>query len=116
MKKIAWVLALTVALAWTAPALAREQDPKIEVGPPRTAQELGVTLGAAAINIVYFPLRLALTLVTAELGGVAGWMTGGETQSAHAVWNSTDGEAYVTPAMLEGRQQLHFGAPPTGWH
>jgi len=116
MKKIAWVLAVAAAVACTTPVLAREQDPKIEVGPPRPAQELGVTIGAAAINTVYFPLRLALTLVTAELGGLAGWMTGGEVQSAHAVWNATDGEAYVTPAMLEGRQQLHFGTPQTGWH
>jgi hypothetical protein len=29
--------------------------------------------------------------------------------AAHAVWRSTDGETYITPEVLEGRERLRGG-------
>jgi hypothetical protein len=68
-----------------------------------------LSLAAAAINLVYFPARLLVTVATAGVGGFAGWMSGGDCASAHAVWNATEGQAFITPRILEGRERLQFG-------
>lgn len=69
----------------------------------------GASLLAALSNLVYFPLRFTITLVTAELGGFTGWMTGGDEAAADAVWQSTDGQAFIPPAAIEDREPLRFG-------
>jgi len=109
MRKVHCAIALSIALGWSASVVALPQDPKLEIGPARPAQEVGVSLAAAAINIVYFPARFVVTAVTGGIGGLAAWMTGGDKQSAQAIWNSTEGPAFVTPQILEGRESLHFG-------
>ncbi len=76
------------------------------------APDAGASLLAAVCNLAYFPVRFAITLVTAELGGFTGWMTGGNEAAAHAVWQSTEGPAYMQPEVLEGRERLRFGR----WH
>jgi hypothetical protein len=116
MKKpcCALVLALVLAAAW--PVAAGAQGMAEDEDLSQTTQEpLGYvpgawsSLAAAASNIVYFPVRLAITLVTAEAGGLTGWLTGGDRAAARAVWHSTDGQAYITPEVIEGRERLRFG-------
>lgn len=109
MKHAACVIAFVAAVASAIPAWAVEQSPKLEEGHLHPAQAVGVSLLAAAANLIYFPARLALTIATAEAGGIAGWMTGGDQRSAGALWDATEGQAFLTPAILEGRERLRFG-------
>jgi len=109
-------LALLLTVAMATPAWSADEVPPGEMAPPQaTAMEQGPTpdagasLAAALCNVVYFPLRFTVTVVTAEVGGFTGWMTGGDTAAAQAVWQSTDGQAYITPEMIEGREPLYFG-------
>ena len=108
MKKAACVIAF-VAVVSALPAGAAEQAPRVEELMPHPAQALGISLLAATANLVYFPVRLAVTVVTAELGGLTGWLTGGDQPSARAVWNATEGQAFITAGMIEGRETLRFG-------
>ena len=105
IRTVIFVAALAAALpAWGAP-----QQVRLEDAVPHPAQAAGIGLGAALINVVYFPVRFCVTVGTAEIGGVTGWLTGGDWSSASPVWNATDGQAYITPAILEGRERLRFG-------
>ena len=113
MKNAACVLGLAVALVWAGPVWAMgprynraEEMPDVS---ERPGQEVGMTFLALATNLVYAPVRFALTVVTAEVGGVLGFVNGGDPESAQALWNVTDGPGVVRPAMLEGRQPFRFG-------
>jgi len=109
MKHLACSLALLVATA--SPAWSAEQSFTVEphISP---AQDAGLSLLAATANLVYFPARLVVTVITAEVGGFTGWMTGGDTEAANSVWAVTDGQAFLTPRILEGRERLCFGRLP----
>ena len=116
MKRLARVLSVLVVVVLAAPAWSAEPGMADDVAPvPVTAVSpayqpyAGPSLLAALSNIVYFPLRFVVTLVTAEAGGITGWVTGGDTAAANAVWQSTDGQAFIRPEVLEGRERLHFG-------
>ena len=106
------VVALALVVAFGSPALAAEQNPQIGRTPQQPARDLGISLASAASNVGYFPVRLAVTLVTGVVGGLSGWLNGGDQPAANAVWNSTDGQAYVSPAMLTGRETFRFGSQP----
>ncbi len=111
MKNVVRAIGFAVALAGALPAWGVPQGAQLEEVSPGEAA--GFSLLAAVTNVVYFPVRLGLTAVTAELGGLTGWMVGGDQQAAQAVWNVTDGQAYITPAILEGREALRFGPWPS---
>jgi hypothetical protein len=64
---------------------------------------------AAVGNVVFVPVRLVVTAVTAELGGLTGWLTAGNTTAAHDIWKLTDGQGYLQPDMLYGEEPLEFG-------
>lgn len=65
-------------------------------------------LGAAALNVLYMPLRLAVTVLFAELGGVTGLLTGADEQAAKDVWGLVGGRNFLTPAFLEGKEPMHL--------
>jgi len=117
MKKPCCVLVLGVVLAAASPvaAVAQVLAGEEDVSQMTTQEPEGYVPGAwssaaaAASNIVYFPLRLAITIVTAEVGGLTGWLTGGDEAAARAVWRGTQGQAYITPEVIEGRERLRFG-------
>lgn len=69
----------------------------------------GAALGAAAINVVYIPVRLALSTVWAGVSCITGYLTGGDEYAAEDVWNLTRGPGYITPGMLTGREHFRFG-------
>lgn len=104
MKRVA-TAALSVLLTCSATAWAASQAPVIEA-PYVQAKDVGYSLGAAAVNIVYFPVRLAVTTLTAVTGGLTGFMIGGDLEAATAIWDSTDGQAYITPDILDGSEPL----------
>jgi hypothetical protein len=110
MKHIGCALIVAVALASAIPASAAPQGMRVEEVTQHPAEVAGISVAAALVNIVYSPVRFAVTLVTAEVGGLTAWLNGGDRSTAHAVWNLTDGQAFVTPAMLQGRERWRFGS------
>lgn len=108
-----FTILVAVAIVWTtltpSPAQAAEQNPQLEVGPPRPAQQLSITLAATLLNSVYVPLRFALTATAAVAGGCVGLLNGGEPAAAAAVWDNADGEAFITPSMIEQRRWPRLG-------
>jgi hypothetical protein len=109
MKHAASTVVFVAALASALPAWGAPQGARLEEVTPHPAQAAGIGLGAALVNVVYFPVRLAVTVATAEVGGLTGFFTGGDSASAGSVWSSTNGQAFITPAILEGRERLRFG-------
>ncbi len=69
----------------------------------------GAAIGAAFCNIVFAPLRFAVTVVNAELGGFTGLMTAGNVDAANDVWGLADGQNMLSPAIMQGKEQLRFG-------
>jgi hypothetical protein len=112
MKNAACVLALAISVACTGPVCAMGPAYRTAQGADvgeRPEPEVGMAFLAMATNLVYVPVRLAVTVVTAEVGGILGFVNGGDVQSAHALWNVTDGPGVVRPGMLDGREPFRFG-------
>jgi hypothetical protein len=70
-----------------------------------------LSLGSMLINAVFFPVKMAVGIVGAEVGGLAGAANGGDEEAARGIWNvTTDGSYFVTPADLDGRGQFTLGS------
>jgi len=71
----------------------------------------GASALAATANIVFMPVRVAVAAVGAELGGLTGWLTGGNQYAAEDIWHLPpfDGSMYLQPDMMYGQQSLDFG-------
>lgn len=74
----------------------------------------GPALGAAFANVVYMPVRLGLSILWAEVGGVTGLMTAGNRHAAEDVWEMFDGSAILTPGMMQGTETFRFGTMEFG--
>jgi hypothetical protein len=108
MRRLAWIPALALTSALAAPVMAAPQAPMVEVT-SRPGPDVGFSFAAAGANIVYFPVRLTLTALTGGVGGLAAWLNGGDHFTADSIWQSTDGQAYITPDILDGSERLRFG-------
>jgi hypothetical protein len=108
MRRIARTAAVgaLVALLSTTSLAQVPDEPPFEPPPPISPR---LALTAALINVVYLPLRVALTGVTAVVGGLTGFMTGGNQEASDAVFGLTNGPQVITPAMLDGRERWHLG-------
>ena len=69
----------------------------------------GASLMAAVGNVVFVPVRFALTAFNAGLGGLTGQLTFGEKQAANDVFGLTSGQGYLQPEMLTGQETLSVG-------
>lgn len=69
----------------------------------------GASLAAAFANIVFFPVRLGITIIGAELGGFTGLMTAGDEEAAEDVWHLFRGQNVLTPEIMQGDEALRFG-------
>lgn len=86
-------------------------DRPIAPAPWNRAVSANLSLGSMLINAVFFPVKLAVGLVGAEVGGLAGAMNGGDQEAARGIWNvTTDGSYFVTPAALDGRSEFTLGS------
>ena len=110
MKHAMCVLIVVAAVINAIPAWGAPQAVRVEEVTPHPAQAAGMSLLAAVVNLVYFPPRLVVTIATAGVGGLTGWLTGGDKPAARSVWNATDGQPFITPAILERRERLRFGS------
>jgi hypothetical protein len=95
------VVAVLVALVGARSAAAEELT---EAHTPAPA----AAIGAAVLNVVFVPLRLAVTLLFAELGGITGLLNGGDEQAAKDVWGMVGGRNYLTPAFIQGKEPMHL--------
>jgi hypothetical protein len=68
----------------------------------------GAALAAAALNVVFMPMRLAVTVLFAELGGLTGFLNGGDEQAANDVWNLVGGGNFITPGFIQGKEPMHL--------
>lgn len=96
-------------MAFTPPLRAAEQNPQLEVGSARPAHELGAAVAATVANSVYVPVRFAMTVGAAVFGGCVALINGGDAEAAAAIWENADGEAFITPSMIEQRRWPRFG-------
>jgi len=86
-------------------------DRPIAPEPWNRAVSLNLSLGSMLINTLFFPVKLAVGIVGAEVGGLAGAMNGGDEEAARGIWNvTTDGSYFVTPAALDGRSEFTLGS------
>lgn len=108
MRKLATCLAVITLFGCSA-VWAAEQNPQLEVREYRPSHEVSNAIAAGMFNVVYVPVRFAVTSVMAGLGGTLGWLNGGDCRSAKAIWENTDGQAYITPRMLERHERVRFG-------
>lgn len=81
-----------------------------EAAPIQRSHNPGLAAAVTLINVVYVPVRLALTAVGAVLGGFTGFITLGDKAAAEAIWGLTDSSMVITPEMLEGTERFHFSA------
>lgn len=83
----------------------------IAPAPWNRAVSADLSLGSMLINAVFFPVKMAIGIVGAEVGGLAGAANGGDEEAARGIWNvTTDGSYFVTPADLDGRGQFTLGS------
>jgi len=71
----------------------------------------GWSLGAAAINVVYIPVRLAVSTVVGVLGGVTGFFLAGDREGAEDVWGLVNGQTIITQDILQGREEFRISDP-----
>jgi hypothetical protein len=108
---LAGLLHVAVTAGHTPSALAQTMPPQrrpvIESADrPRAS---GVAVGAAALNLLYVPIRLAYTGVGVALSSVTGLLTAGNQNAADDVWAWFEGQAFLTPAILRGEEALRVG-------
>jgi len=66
-------------------------------------------IGAAFLNLVFIPIRLGITVIGAELGGITGMLTIGNEEAASDVWRTVKGQNALTPDIMKGRESLRIG-------
>ncbi len=71
----------------------------------------GYSLAAALSNVLYVPIRLAFTVVGAELGALTGFLTAGNIEAAGDVASVFDGTQFLQPEHVEGTEQQHYDTP-----
>ena len=68
-------------------------------------EEFGMALGATLLSVLYTPVRLVYGIVGAELGGVQGFLTGGNKRVADGAWRVTvEGDYYVRSSHFDGSE------------
>jgi hypothetical protein len=82
----------------------------IQAAPPvKHERRPGAAIGAASANILFVPVRFAVTVVGAGLGGMTGFFTGGNIDAAQDVWGVFEGQNYLSPEVMTGQEHLRFG-------
>ncbi len=94
---------LVVCLVATEVSLAAEQ----ELSSP--TNEAGLGIGSALLTVVYFPVKLAYAILGGIVGTFTYGLTGGDLDTAKAVWEpSFYGTYVITPDHLKGNEPVRF--------
>jgi len=98
------VVVAAMLLLISVPAVAQEQEAyQLEREPTP-----GLALAAAFGNVVFFPVRLGITIVGGVLGGFTGFMTMGNEEAAQDVWSLFEGQNVLTPEIVGGKESLRL--------
>jgi hypothetical protein len=93
-------LTLAAALAAAPGAQAATSTPGLEVGNAITA---------TFANLAYTPAKLVVATVGLVGGGIAGFLSGGDTRTAYSLWvPMTGGSYFLRPSHLDGSEEFHF--------
>ena len=72
--------------------------------------EWGMGVASTVLSIFYTPVRLVVGVVGAGLGGVEGWVTGGDLRTARSMWRPTvEGDYFIRPDHLDRTERYEFG-------
>jgi hypothetical protein len=72
--------------------------------------EWGMGVASTVFSVFYTPVRLTVGVVGAALGGVEGWLTGGDLRTARSMWRPTvEGDYFIRPDHLDGTERYEFG-------
>jgi hypothetical protein len=70
------------------------------------------------MSVVYFPVKFGMGVAGAFLGGVSGFLTGGNDRSAEGIWHPmTGGSYFITPQKMDKEEPflpLDYGPEPAG--
>src|SRR5262245_65977546 len=68
-------------------------------------------------NLLYVPAKLVYAGVGGLTGGLALGLTGGDVNTAQAIWEpSLGGDYFLTPSMVQGEESISFaGTPAAGF-
>lgn len=92
------LMAIGAGSAWAEQGVPRNREPE-----PQAA------IAAAVANVVFIPIRMGISVIGGELGGLVGFLTAGNRDAAHDVWDLFQGQSIITPDMAAGRESLEFG-------
>jgi hypothetical protein len=71
--------------------------------------EWGMGVASAVLSIFYTPVRLTVGIAGAALGGVEGFLTGGNVRTARSMWGPTvEGDYFIRPDHLDGTEHFEF--------
>ncbi|WP_447963737.1 hypothetical protein [Nitrospira sp. Ecomares 2.1] len=94
---------LVLCLGATGVSLAAEH----ELSSP--TNEAGLGIGSALLTVVYFPVKLAYAILGGVVGTFTYGLTGGDLDTAKAVWEpSFYGTYVITPDHLKGNEPVRF--------
>lgn len=103
-----WLTLLLIGwLLWIPPIQAQYEEP--------TDPGYDLATGAACFLItpVYGAFKLAFAGLGALTGGLTWIFTGGDTETAQRIWNTSMGGTYIiTPDHLAGRKPIRFAGDP----
>lgn len=102
--KVRWIASVLVGALLLAGAASAQLQPVVE----REPRPGSATLAAVA-NVLFVPIRVAVTTVGAGLGGLTGWLTAGNQNAADDIWGLFDGQQYLQPEMMYGEEVLEMG-------
>jgi hypothetical protein len=80
--------------------------------------EMARGLVTPILSAIYFPIKFGTGVAGAALGGVSGFLTGGNERAAEGIWRPmTGGTYFITPQVLDGERPFlpfNYGesAPP----
>ena len=65
-------------------------------------------------NLVYVPAKLVYASLGGLTGGLALGLTGGDMNTAQAIWEpSLGGDYFLTPQMVQGEDSISFAGAPS---
>ncbi len=79
---------------------------------PAQEASRGLILGSGALSLLYTPIKVTYAVLGGFFGGFAYILTGGNTDTATAIWDSSLGGTYVIqPEHLRGDESILFMGP-----
>jgi len=72
--------------------------------------EFGMGVASTILSLFYTPVRLTVGVVGAGLGGLEGWITGGDLRTARSMWRPTvEGDYFIRPDHLDHTERYEWG-------